>query len=130
MPDSSRPFRVLVVDDNSVIADSLAMILTTRGYDAFATYSAEQALEWCHDKRPDAVITDVVMGPMNGIQLAIRLAETMPECNVLLLSGNALTEYLLRNSNGGAYGFPLLAKPAHPNEILHFLAAIQTDVHP
>ena len=46
-------------------------ILRQRGYDAHTAYSAERALEWCRDQQPDAVITDVIMGPMNGVQLAI-----------------------------------------------------------
>jgi len=106
--------RVLVVDDEVLIADSLVTILRTSGYEAFAVYSAEQALDWCRECRPDAVISDVIMGPMNGIELAIRLAQSAPECKVLLVSGNVLTASLLLDSEAGGYEFPLLPKPAHP----------------
>ena len=130
MPNTSRPVRVLVVDDDAIIADSLTVILSTHGYDAFAAYSAEQALEWCRDNSPDAVVADVVMGPMNGIDFAIRLAEALPHCKVLLLSGNALTEDLLAHSDARRYEFPIVAKPTHPKEILDFLSAVQTNVPP
>jgi CheY-like chemotaxis protein len=130
MANSSQPFRVLVVDNERTIADTLRTILTLSGYDAFAAYSAEQALDLCHENRPDAVIADVVMGPMNGIELAIHLAETVPECKVLLLSGNVMTESLLLDSRAGTFNLSVVTKPAHPKEILQFLADIQTDPHP
>ena len=123
MPNNSRALKVLVVDDEHLIADTLRMILLGRGYDASAVYSAEEALDWCHTHCPDVVITDVVMGQMNGIQLAERLAETLPNCKALLISGHAATSDLLGELTGsGDYRFPILAKPVHPELILDFIA--------
>ncbi|SRR6266567_2895293 len=124
MPDSPLSKRVLVVDDEVFIADSLAKILRISGYDAAQAYSAEEALVVCSDKCPDAVITDVIMGPMNGIQLAQHIADTLPHCRVLLISGHALTAILIQDSNACGYRFPLLPKPVHPQQILDFLAAV------
>ncbi len=75
-----------------------------QGYDAFATYSAEQAIELCRDGCPDAVITDVVMGPMNRVRLAVHPLQTFPECKVILVSGNVLTDCRLLDSNSDAGG--------------------------
>jgi DNA-binding response OmpR family regulator len=72
--------------------------------------------------RPDAVISDVVMGEMNGIELAYQLSATVPECKILLMSGNTSTESLLAKSPAAADDFPLLPKPVHPREVLDFLA--------
>lgn len=119
MPNANRPLRVLVVDDELIVADTLTAILCLRGYDAFELSSAEEALPWCHTHKPDVVIADVNMGTMNGVQLAIHLAGGLPECKVLLISGSALTPPLQKQSGG--YQFDFMAKPVHPQEIIAFL---------
>ena len=124
MPHNSSSIRVLVVDDEVTIADTLTTILRQRGYDAYTAYSAERALEWCRDQQPDAVITDVIMGPMNGVQLAIHLANTLPDCKVLILSGHVLAASSIADSIARGYEFPILPKPVHPQEILAFLDSV------
>ena len=119
---SSR--RVLVVDDEVVIADTLSTILTLHHYDAFTCYSAEEAIPKLGALRPHVVVTDVVMGAINGVELAIHIAETYPDCKVLLLSGHSLTSTLLEMSEKLGYSFPILAKPAQPQDILDTLAAL------
>lgn len=118
-----------MVDNDAIIADTLVTILSTNGYDAFPPTARSRLSNGAIDNLPDAVVTDVVMGPMNGIDFAIRLAETIPRCKVLLISGNELTENLLAHSDP-RYEFPIVAKPTHPKEILDFLSAVQTDVRP
>jgi DNA-binding NtrC family response regulator len=122
MPSSNGPRKVLVVDDEVIIADTLRLILASRGYEAFAVYNAEEALDWCRNGCPDVVITDVIMGPMNGVELAVRLAESLPECKVLLISGHAVTSSLLEDAPARGLNFPIMAKPVHPEQILEFVA--------
>jgi DNA-binding NtrC family response regulator len=123
MPGDRVPRRVLVVDDERVIADSLAMILRGRGFETRAAYSGEEAAELALLWNPDAVISDVVMGTMDGVALAIYLAQALPSCRVLLISGNPATEQLMDESKRIGHEFPLLAKPCHPDGIFEFLAA-------
>src|ERR1700722_10589898 len=123
MPNATKPLKVLVVDDEKTIADSLAAILRLSGYEAERVYSAEAALPWCSDNLPNVVLTDVVMGSMDGVQLAIHLSHYMPDCKVLLMSGHALAPSLVGIGATQGYSFPILAKPVHPREILAFLAA-------
>jgi CheY-like chemotaxis protein len=87
--------KVLVVDDERTIADTLATIFSKRGYDTRKAYSAEQALEIVAQWPPDLAILDVVLPKMYGIDLAILLAEKLPKCETLLFSGQALTADLL-----------------------------------
>ena len=71
MATKATPPRVLVVDDEPSITDTLVAILRTAGYDAAPSYDAETALSLCESLRPDLLITDVVMPGMNGIEMAI-----------------------------------------------------------
>lgn len=115
--DLPRPF-VVVVDDERRIADTLALILASRGYAAAAAHDGASALEICRHKTPDLVITDVVMPDMNGIDLAITIRQRFRDCCVLLFSGQAETADILEDARRRGYDFELLAKPLHPEELL------------
>lgn len=110
-----------MVDDERIVADSLARILRGRGFDSRAVYSGEDAAELAITWKPDAVISDVVMGKMDGVALAIFLTHSLPSCRVLLISGNAATEQLMNESKKLGHDFPILAKPCRPESIFEFL---------
>lgn len=122
MPSEQNAIRVLVVDDERIVADSLALILRRHGFDSRAVYSGEDAAELALSWVPDAIIADVVMGHMDGVSLAVHFAQTLPSCKVHLMSGNAASEQLLRESKKLGYTFPILAKPFPPDSIFAFLA--------
>ncbi|HEX8712662.1 MAG TPA: response regulator [Terracidiphilus sp.] len=126
MPVEQSPIRVLVVDDEPIIADSFAQILRGQGFDSRAVYSGEDAAEVTLSWPPDAVITDVIMGKMDGVALAIYLAQTLPSCKVLLMSGNSATEQLVSASKKLGHDFPILAKPFPPQSLLDFLALLSS----
>jgi DNA-binding NtrC family response regulator len=113
---------VLVVDDERVIADTLAMILRTKGHDSRAVYDAEAAIAVAAEFDPDALITDVVMPGMNGIELTTYFAHHFPECKVLLMSGNAATTGLLEDAQRHGHCLEFFSKPLQPEDVLRFLA--------
>lgn len=115
--------RVLVADDEHVIADTLALILERSGYDATAVYSGEKAVEIAQELRPDALISDVIMGGMSGIDAAIRVNEILPACKIILFSGQAATADLQKRAKAAGFAYEILAKPVHPEVILKWLAA-------
>jgi len=115
--DARSPF-VLVVDDEQRIADTLAMILSSKGYTSQAAYSGVTALAICGNCIPDLLLTDVVMPGMNGIELAMAVRRDFPACKVLLFSGQAATAEMLEEASSRGYDFELLAKPVHPLELL------------
>ena len=115
--------RVLVVDDERLIADTLTMILARSGYEARAAYCGEMALEMARNFQPDMLLTDVVMPGISGIEAAIKLRELLPCCKVLLISGQAITPGLLETARSQNYEFELLEKPLHPTELLAALRA-------
>lgn len=117
-------FRVLVVDDEKSIADSLALVFSTQGYDARAAYSAEQAAEIISEWEPRLVILDVVLPGMNGIDFAIQLKTSCPACRVLLFSGQQNTTALAEEALERGYEFTILAKPVHPTIFLEEAARL------
>jgi CheY-like chemotaxis protein len=112
----------LVVDDEHIIADTLAAILEANGFAASVAYSGESALEKMRSGSPDVVISDVVMPGMSGIELAIAIRDSCPACKILLFSGNAATGNLLETARRRGYEFPLLSKPVPPRELLRLLS--------
>ncbi|QEE31414.1 response regulator [Terriglobus albidus] len=110
--------RIYVVDDEHVIATTLAIILAQNGFDALAFGSAKEAITAAEALPPDLLLTDVVMPDMNGIELAIQFRQKYPDCKVLLFSGQAATNNLLEEAKGAGYDLELLSKPVHPQDLL------------
>ncbi|HTM18451.1 MAG TPA: response regulator [Terracidiphilus sp.] len=109
---------VLVVDDESVIADTLAEILSRSGYHAVPVYDGDSALETALLTPPEMLITDVVLPGMTGIELAITVRRIYPDCKIILFSGQASTADLLSSARAEGHHFTLLNKPLHPQDLL------------
>lgn len=120
MDETKQSIRVLVVDDEKSVADSLVLILRASGYEAAAAYSGEQAVEVSEAKDPHIVVSDIVMGPMSGFDLAIWLAENHPACRIILMSAHSFHNPLVAKSVQG--GFEFLPKPIHPDKFLATLS--------
>ncbi len=116
--------RILIVDDEVAIADTLALIFRTQHYEARVAYSAEGAIDliaqWC----PDLAIIDVMLPGMNGIDLAIVTKANHKGCHVLLFSGHTNTSLLLEEAGKKGHQFEILAKPVHPNVMLERAASL------
>ena len=117
MDAGTRP-KVLVVDDEQIIADTLAKILELNGYDASAVYTGTSAVDTARTTQPDLIISDVIMPDINGIEAAIRIREFLPDCKILLFSGQAATADLLESARVKGHEFEILAKPVHPADLL------------
>ena len=119
MSQTCRQPRVFVVDDEDIIATTLAMILRLQGgFYARPFTRPLDALEAARQDPPDLLISDVVMPALSGIDLAIQLREHCPDCKVLLFSGQAATAGLLESARARGYDFELVLKPVHPSELL------------
>ncbi|MGA8090342.1 MAG: response regulator [Terracidiphilus sp.] len=117
--------RVLVLDDERVIANTLALILNRSGYEARAVYTAEAAIKTARELLPDFLISDVIMEGITGIDAAIRITEIVPQCRIILFSGQAATADLLESAEANGHRFELLTKPVHPRVLLDRLKEIQ-----
>jgi CheY-like chemotaxis protein len=110
--------RIFVVDDEHVIASTLAAILQMNGFSAKFFTCPLEALTAARSKTPDLLISDVAMPGISGIELAIRMRAQYPTCKILLFSGQAATVDLLEDARALGHQFDLLMKPVPPTELL------------
>jgi CheY-like chemotaxis protein len=98
--------RVLVVEDDALVAELAASMLDELGFEPVVAHSAKEALEQLTSgERPKLVFTDVVMpGGISGIELAQKVRDRFPELPILLTTGYS-------EQVGGSHGFPVLPKP-------------------
>jgi DNA-binding response OmpR family regulator len=116
--DGRTRVRVLVVDDEQLIAQTVAAILNQNGFDAVAAFSGDEALETARRTRPDIVLSDVLMPRMSGVELGIQMRQELPETRVVLFSGQAATTELMRKAHDAGYSFELVPKPIHPDALV------------
>jgi two-component system response regulator YesN len=103
-----------------MVANTLTTILSQAGFDASSAYNAMDALRTARNKPPGFLLTDVRMPGMDGIELAMQVADEFPACTILLFSGNASPSDLDSARRAG-YKFPLMEKPIHPAELLRYI---------
>lgn len=112
--------RVLVLDDERNIADTLAVILRSAGYEVLAVYSGEQAIDAARRFPPDILLADYSMPGTNGLEAAKAIKNTYPGCRIVMLSGQLLGKDFEPYKAKG-YNFLLLQKPMHPDKLLDAL---------
>jgi CheY-like chemotaxis protein len=116
---SSRTrLRVLVVDDERLIAETVAAILNANGFEAVEAFNGEDALDATRKLHPDIVLSDVLMPKMSGVDLGIRVRQEFPDIKVFLFSGQAATIELMHKAKAEGHSFELLPKPIHPEDLI------------
>ena len=113
--------RILVVDDEILIADTIVQILNRNGFIAEAAYSGEQAIEMAKRSCPELVLSDVLMPQIDGVEAAIQISKLCPDTRIVLFSGQAATLEILSRAKERGYNFELLPKPIHPTQLIQHL---------
>jgi len=121
---TTKKFNILIVDDENVIADTLAMVFSMNGYDTRAAYSAEHANRLAPEWVPDLAIIDGCLPNISGISFAVQLKTTSPACHIILFSGKTNTTDMSKISRRGGYDFVFHAKPSPPNALLDIARAL------
>ncbi|MGA2651296.1 MAG: response regulator [Terracidiphilus sp.] len=114
--ESRSKHRVFVVDNEHMIAWSLAEILNNKGFEATAFTKPVEALNAARQKPVDLLISDIVMPLMTGTELAIQVLAHHPECKVVLFSGQAGIGDVADLAQ--KHKFEILLKPVHPVALL------------
>lgn len=116
--------KILVVDDERLLADTTAAVLKRYGFAAKTAYDGFEALQSMASFRPDYVLSDIMMPAMNGVELAIAIRKMYPRAKILLFSGQAGISKILEESKEKGFDFPLLAKPVHPVRLIEELTKL------
>jgi DNA-binding response OmpR family regulator len=111
--------RILIVDDERMIADTLSVVFSFNGYLARAAYSSEQALATAPEWRPDLAIIDMYLPGINGVELAAALRTRYWGMRIVLFSGRPDAADVVR---AAGHSFEVLIKPVHPSEMLRTAA--------
>ena len=119
--DQAPSPRILVVDDEVLIADTIVQILNRNGFIAEAAYSGAQAIDLARRHCPELVLSDVMMPHVDGVEAAIQIREHCPDTRIVLFSGQAATVEILARARQRGYAFELLPKPIHPTQLIKHL---------
>lgn len=120
---TASPMRVIIADDERIIADTLAMILKTQGFHAVPVYSGETAVEVARTLKPDVLISDLYMDELSGVEAAQAIVEILPDCRVLFITAQTtLPDAALFRIQGRE--FEVLQKPFRPEDLLRQLEDI------
>src|ERR1700760_3570573 len=89
--------RIFIVDDEPEIAKMMSVILQMNLFDAVPFSDPTEVLGAARTQPPDYLISDVQMQGMNGIELALAIRKELPECKVLLFSGQPDAREMIEN---------------------------------
>ena len=112
--------RILIVDDELVVRDSLSKWFASEGYQARPAGGAREALEAIQGLEFDIALLDIKMPGMDGMELQKRLRDADPDLTVIIMTGYASVETAVQALKHGAYDY--ITKPVDPDELSHLVA--------
>jgi two-component system catabolic regulation response regulator CreB len=121
-----RTHQVYVVDDEPLIASTLAAILSDSGYEVEFFTNPLEALAAVVPSSPAILVSDVTMPDLTGVELAMRVLDICPRCKVFLMSALDSIDELLEAAGALEAEIPFMRKPFHPGVLLD---AIQNSLH-
>ena len=110
--------KILIVDDEPTIADTLSEIFRMAGFETYTAYNGLLGLDAARTLAPHLVLSDVMMPELDGVSMAMEICKSLPGVRVLLFSGQAETADLLKKAERNGFHFDLLQKPVPPAEII------------
>ena len=99
----SEERKILLVDDETGILDTLRILLRGNGYEVVSALSGREAVEMLPSASPDIVLTDIRMPGMTGLEVMAKAHEVDPETAVILMTAQASLQTAVRAVNEGAY---------------------------
>ena len=112
--------KLLIVDDDIVVRDSLGKWFESEGFEVTIASGAPVALEILARERFDLALVDIKMPGVDGIELQARLKEVDPDMPVVIMTGFASVETAVRALKNGAYDY--ITKPFDPDELVHLIS--------
>ena len=111
--------RVLVVDDDLLVADTLSLVFRKNGYESRVAYSADEALECARGFFPNLLLCDINMPGRDGLSLMTDISRELPSCSILVLTGFYTNLPTVRERTSKLKRrVGILTKPCQPAELL------------
>ena len=111
--------RILVVDDECLVADTIGLIFRKHGFDARVAYSAKDALSCARSFSPDLLLCDIAMPQRSGLELMADFSRELPGCRVLVLTGQYSNLGRIREQSSRLRRLTrVLTKPCNPSDLL------------
>jgi len=109
-----KSLRVLIVDDNEDLAESLAMVLELRGYEAEVAHTGEEAIRTFRDNDFDIAFMDVKLPGNNGVESYMEIRKFKPDARMVMMTGYSMEQLLDKAMENGAWG--VIHKPLDMNK--------------
>ena len=113
------PANVLVVDDDAATRDGLVILLESWGYKAAEAADGKTALKACDTELPHAIVTDLSMPGMNGLEFVEALGARAQKIAIIFVTGQATVDTAVQAIKLGAYDY--LPKPLEPQRLREVL---------
>ena len=110
---------ILIVDDETVVRDSLGKWFEEEGYDVETATTARDALLKLPGQRWDVALVDIKMPGMDGLELQRKIREVDPEILIIIMTGYASVETAVQALKDGAYDY--ITKPFDPDDLAHLV---------
>ena len=119
MVTTATPPRVLVVDDETGILDSLRILLKSEGFHPVMAHGGRAGLAQREAEAPDVVLTDIRMPEVGGVEVLEAARRTVPGVPVILMTAQATLQTAMQAVNAGAYYY--IQKPFRNDELVAIL---------
>ncbi len=111
--------RILIVDDEHLVADTLSLIFQKNGFSTRAAYSADEALDCARVFVPDLLLCDINMPEKDGLDLISSMDREQPACRILVLTGAySCLNRVRQRASEARHTFSVMTKPCHPSDLL------------
>jgi CheY-like chemotaxis protein len=111
--------KILIIDDDSLVRDTLLRILQRKGYEVLVAADGRQGVQVYRGENPDLVITDIIMPEKEGLETIREIRSTRADAKIIAISGGARLgnmDYLEMAGKLGAS--EIIAKPFDPSELI------------
>jgi DNA-binding response OmpR family regulator len=117
--------RVLIVDDERLVADTLALVFKKSGFQVRAAYSVNEAMQDVRTFKPHLLLCDITMPGKDGLVLVNEITHELPSCRILVLTGFYSNLKTVRDeARRLSLPVSILTKPCQPDELLREANAV------
>ncbi len=102
-------FKILIIDDEPILRQSLEVALRASGYEVFSSHTGEEGLEIFEKEDPDLVLLDHWLPGINGNEVLLRIKEKSPQLPVIIMTAQGSIEIAVNSMKSGAFDF--IVKP-------------------